>query len=121
MNNLKSILCGIMILFAFQQCFSQSVQKGKASYYHDKFEGRSTASGEPYRKSKMTAAHRKLPFNTKIKVTNLANNKSVIVRVNDRGPFVKGRIVDVSKAAAKKLDFINQGVTKVKIEVLSKE
>ncbi|MFM8912869.1 MAG: septal ring lytic transglycosylase RlpA family protein [Flammeovirgaceae bacterium] len=95
------------------------VQTGKASYYADKFEGSPTASGEKYRGSKMTAAHKTLPFGTKIKVTNLANNESVILEVNDRGPFVEGRILDVSKAAAEKLGFFNQGIADIKIEIVN--
>ncbi|HAC24646.1 MAG TPA: septal ring lytic transglycosylase RlpA family lipoprotein [Cytophagales bacterium] len=93
-------------------------QTGKASYYADKFEGRQTASGEKYRHSKMTAAHKFLPFGTKIKVTNLANNKEVEVVVNDRGPYVDDRIVDLSKSAAEQLDFLNQGLTEVRVEVI---
>lgn len=93
-------------------------QTGKASYYADKFEGRQTASGEKYRHSKMTAAHKFLPFGTKIKVTNLANNKVVEVVVNDRGPYVDDRIVDLSKSAAEQLDFLNQGLTEVRVEVI---
>ncbi len=96
--------------------YSQSTETGLASYYSDKFEGKKTASGEVYKSSKMTAAHRTLPFGTRVKVTNLSNNKSVTVTVNDRGPFVKDRIIDLSKAAAVKLDYIDQGVAKVKVE-----
>lgn len=95
------------------------VQTGKASYYADKFEGTPTASGEKYRGSKMTAAHKTLPFGTIIKVTNLANNEWVELEVNDRGPFVEGRVLDVSKAAAEKLGFFNQGIADVKIEVIN--
>lgn len=111
----------MMILFGPIVAFSpmQSAQTGIASYYADKFEGRKTASGEIYRHDKLSAAHRTLPFGTRLRVTNLANEKSVEVIVNDRGPFTKGRIVDVSKLAAEKLDFINQGLTKVEIVVLS--
>jgi len=93
-------------------------QEGTASYYADKFEGQPTASGEKYKHSKMTAAHKSLPFGTMIKVTNLKNNKSVVVKVNDRGPFVEGRIVDLSKSAAENLDFIMDGLAKVRIEVV---
>lgn len=89
---------------------------GWASYYHDKFEGRKTSSGERFRQKKMTCAHRTLPFGTQLRVTNLTNNKTVVVTVNDRGPYSKGRIIDLTKAAAKKLDFIKQGHTKVEIE-----
>jgi rare lipoprotein A len=94
------------------------VQTGKASYYADKFEGQPTASGEKYKASKLTAAHKTLPFGTKVKVTNLVNNESVIVTINDRGPFVEGRIIDVSKEAAERLSFFNQGTTEVRIEIV---
>jgi len=105
-----------LLLFA-QVSFAQ-VQTGKASFYADKFEGSPTASGEKYKHAKMTAAHKSLPFGTKIRVTNLGNNQSVEVVVNDRGPYVDGRIVDLSKAAAEKLGFINQGLADVKLEVI---
>lgn len=94
------------------------VQYGKASYYGEKFHGRKTASGETFNKWAYTCAHKKLSFNTKVKVTNLKNQKTVVVRVNDRGPFVKGRIIDLSFAAAKKIGMVKDGVVKVKIEVL---
>lgn len=90
---------------------------GMASFYHDKFEGRKTASGEVFKQSKMTCAHRSLPFGTMLKVTNLENNLSVIVKVNDRGPYSKSRIIDVTKAAARKLDFVNSGHVKVQLEL----
>jgi rare lipoprotein A len=91
---------------------------GYASFYHDKFEGRRTASGEKFRQKKMTCAHRTLPFGTKLLVTNLANDKTVTVTVNDRGPYAKGRIIDLTRAAAKKLDFIQSGHTRVEIEIV---
>lgn len=115
---MRTLLCVAFMMFLYHQGFSQVAETGLASFYNDSFEGRTTANGEVYKKNKMTAAHRTLPFDTKIKVTNLANKKSVIVRVNDRGPFVKDRIVDLSKEAAVKLDFIDKGVTKVRLEVL---
>ena len=87
-----------------------------ASYYGEGFHGRKTASGEVFDQWKLTCAHRDLPFGTRLKVTNLENNRSVIVRVNDRGPWVRGRIIDLSYAAAKKLGMIQEGVVKVKIE-----
>ena len=92
---------------------------GKASYYADKFHGRPTASGEKYDKRALTAAHRTLDFGTKVKVTNLSNGKSVTVRINDRGPFVEGRIIDLSSAAADKIDMKTAGVVNVKVEILS--
>lgn len=117
--NCKRILWGVFILVIHYQGFSQTSETGMASFYNDKFEGRSTASGAPYKQKKMTAAHRTLPFNTRIKVTNLSNKKTVVVTINDRGPFVKDRVLDLSKAAAIKLDFIDKGVTKVKWQVVS--
>jgi rare lipoprotein A len=97
--------------------FSQ-VQYGYASYYGEDFHGRKTASGEKYDMYELTCAHKTLPFNTKVKVTNLINKKTVIVRVNDRGPFVSGRIIDLSYAAAQKIGLIPAGVIRVKIEVI---
>jgi rare lipoprotein A len=98
--------------------YAQHVETGLASFYSDNLQGRMTASGEIYDTLKMTAAHRSLAFNTKIKVTNLENKKSVIVIINDRGPFVEGRIIDLSRAAAEKLGFVDKGVVKVTVEVI---
>ncbi len=86
-----------------------------ASYYADKYIGRKTSNGERFKQNKLTAAHKTLPFGTKVKVTNLSNGQSVKVRINDRGPFIQGRIIDLSKKAAKKIDMVNTGVTKVTI------
>lgn len=97
---------------------SGHVQYGTASYYGDEFHGKKTASGEVYDKTKFTCAHRELPFGTRVRVTNLSNKKAVIVRVNDRGPFIKGRIVDLSFAAAREIAMIKEGIIKVKIEVV---
>jgi rare lipoprotein A len=107
----------IVFFFVVLPAFSQ-LQTGKASFYADKFEGVPTASGEKYRHSKLTAAHKTLPLGTKVRVTNVANSKFVDVVVNDRGPWVDNRIIDLSKSAAEKLDFINQGIAEVKIEVI---
>lgn len=93
-------------------------ETGKASYYARKFQGRDMANGEPYRRGKMTAAHRTLPLGTKVKVTNVRTNRSVKVEITDRGPFVKGRIVDLSEKAAKRLDFIKAGVVPVEVKVI---
>lgn len=93
---------------------------GKASYYDQSFQGAKTASGEPYDGNKYTAAHKLHPFGTRLRVTRVDNNRSVVVRVNDRGPHIKGRIVDLSYAAAKTLDLIRDGVVDVKVEVLSR-
>lgn len=86
-----------------------------ASYYADKFQGRRTANGEIYRKGRRTGASRDIPFGTKVKVTNLQNGKQVKIRINDRGPFVKGRIIDLSKKAAKRLHMIQDGVVRVRL------
>ena len=102
-------------------CSSKITQTGKASFYADKFNGKKTASGEKFRNSKLTAAHKTLPFGTKVKVTNLKNGKTVKVIVNDRGPFVAGRIIDLSKKAAKKIDIVNAGVGSVKITYKKKK
>jgi rare lipoprotein A len=99
-------------------CAEAQVQTGKASFYADKFDGSYTASGEKYKHSKFTAAHKTLPFGTKILVTNTANNKSVEVVVNDRGPYVENRILDLSRAAAEQLDFVNQGLADVTVKVV---
>jgi rare lipoprotein A len=94
------------------------IQKGKASFYASKFNGRKTSSGERVDSQIYAAAHRTLPFNTMVEITNLANNRSIIVRINDRGPFSKDRIVDMTHAAAKALGFIQRGVANVKIRVV---
>ena len=93
------------------------VQEGKASYYADSLDGNKTASGEPYDKNALTAAHRKLPFGTRVKVTYLKSGKSVEVVINDRGPHSKGRIIDISGAAAEQLGLKEAGVGEVKLEV----
>ena len=90
-------------------------ETGYASYYSDKMNGHQTASGDVFNNSKYTAAHKKLPFGTMVKVTNLDNGKSVIVRINDRGPFVAGRIIDMSKAAAAAIGMLNAGIAKVSV------
>jgi len=92
---------------------------GQASWYGPGFHGNRTANGERYNQNAMTAAHRSLPFGTKVRVTNLRNGLSVIVRINDRGPFIRGRIVDLSVAAAKALNMFSSGVAPVRLEVLS--
>ncbi len=91
---------------------------GDASYYADTFIGRTTANGETYDPDAMTAAHRSLPFGTLVRVTRLSTGESVVVRINDRGPFVRGRIIDLSHAAARELDMLREGVVPVVIEVI---
>ena len=95
-------------------------QRGYASWYGPKFHGRKTASGEIFNMYSMTAAHKTLPLGTYVRVTNLKNGRSVVVKINDRGPYVRGRIIDLSYAAAKKLGMIRDGVVPVEIVVLGK-
>ena len=95
------------------------VETGLASWYGPRFHGKRTASGEVFNQENFTAAHRTLPWGSRVKVTNLANGKSVQVRINDRGPFGKGRIIDVSRAAARVLGIVGSGITAVRIECLS--
>ena len=91
---------------------------GVASYYAHKYHGRATASGERFDMNAMTAAHRTLPFGTRVRVTNRNNGKSVLVRINDRGPFAKGRVIDLSLGAAKKLAMVDAGLAKVELQVI---
>lgn len=95
------------------------VQKGIASFYHDSLHGRKTASGQVYNKHRLSAAHKTLPLGTRIRVTDTQTGRSIIVRVNDRGPFVKGRIVDLSKEAARELGIVDRGIARVDLKVLS--
>lgn len=112
------------LLFFLSFCFvalnAQAEEYGKASYYGDEFNGSVTASDEAYDKNKLTAAHKTLPMGTKVRVTRIDNKKSVVVRINDRGPYLKGRIVDLSGKAATALGMITNGeaTTEVKLEVL---
>ncbi len=112
---LLTVFIFVVITIQAQKDF---VQIGNASFYGDEFEGKYTASGEKYEHNKLTAAHLTLPFGTKVLVTNYENNKSVMVTVNDRGPFVQGRIIDLSKSAAEAIDMINKGMVKVRVEVV---
>ncbi len=120
--NIKSIVL-VLILSFFSSLSSFSVenypQYGNASWYGGPLHGKKTASGERFDMYSFTGAHRELPFGTIIMVTNLRNGKEVYIKVNDRGPFVKGRIVDLSHAAAKAIGFNRRGVIRVKIEVIS--
>jgi rare lipoprotein A len=108
------------LLTAFSLVLSAQAydEKGECSYYANKFQGRNCSSGEKYDKDLLTAAHRTLAFNTLVKVTNLENDKSVIVRINDRGPGTKTRIIDVSRAAAEALGMIAAGVVDVRVEYI---
>lgn len=96
------------------------VLTGKASYYYGRWIGRLTANGETYRATDVTAAHKTLPFNTMVRVTNLKNGKTVIVRINNRGPYIKGRILDLSLVAARQIEMTQAGVVPVRAEILRK-
>jgi rare lipoprotein A len=98
---------------------SGSRESGMASWYGKAFHGRRTASGERYDMNALTAAHPRLPFGTKVRVTCQRNGKSVVVRINDRGPYARGRIIDLSFAAARRLELVQRGEDAVKLEVLS--
>ena len=105
------ILC--LAILILDKC---NVQVGVASRYSNSFKGKKTSSGERYDPAKLTAAHPSLPLGARVKVTNLENAKEVIVKINDRGPYFEGRIVDLSLAAARQLGMIRKGIAKVKIE-----
>lgn len=118
---MKQIFVRLALVFALgtlllSSCAPKMTQSGKASYYADKFKNRPTASGERYKPGKLTAAHKTLPFGTKVIVINQWNGKRVKVIINDRGPFVAGRIIDLSKRAAQKINLIDAGVADVKIK-----
>lgn len=120
MQILRLNLFALLFLFFASACTTTSNNKttGIASWYGGKYNGRQTASGEIYDEKKMTAAHRTLPFGTIVDVTNVDNGKKVRVRINDRGPFIDGRIIDLSKSAFSKIASANQGLANVKIKVV---
>jgi rare lipoprotein A len=105
-------------LFAF--LIPLGAEEGIASWYGGKFQGRKTASGEIFDTNKFTAAHKTLPFGTIVRVTNLENNKNTIVRITDRGPFVDGRVIDLSFAAAVEIDMLKTGVAKVRVVIIAR-
>ncbi|WP_240549147.1 septal ring lytic transglycosylase RlpA family protein [Billgrantia antri] len=90
-------------------------ERGQASFYADRYHGRRTASGETHDRNALTAAHRSLPFGTRVRVTRLDNGRETVVRINDRGPFVRGRVIDLSRRAAAELDMLGQGVAEVQL------
>ncbi|QDK44439.1 septal ring lytic transglycosylase RlpA family lipoprotein [Bdellovibrio sp. ZAP7] len=124
MQRFSRLYIPLLILgFGLPSCASAlhtgSTAKGKASWYGESHQGNRTASGEKFDLNQLTAAHRTLPMGSMVKVTSLSTGKSVTVRINDRGPFTKGRILDVSQAAAQKLGFIQKGTDHIKMEVVS--
>lgn len=114
---LMVMLFSVNILFANNDPINEN-EEVKVSWYGDRFHGRLTASGERYNMNDLTAAHKTLPFGTKVKITNAKNGKSVTVTINDRGPFVGNRKFDLSKAAFKKIASTNKGIIKVTYEIL---
>ena len=121
---IKRNILNIPLLFFFSclvsSCAKYISETGVASYYGDEFNHRQTASGSKFNPHRLTAAHKTLPFGTKVIVTNLTNNQRVKWRITDRGPFVKGRIIDLSEKAAKKIDMIKQGVVQVELKYKKK-
>lgn len=114
---LSLALCATPVL---QQAYAHdTVLSGVASWYGPGFHGRTTANGERYNMNELTAAHKSLKFGTKVRVTNENNGKSVVVRINDRGPYIGSRIIDLSKGAAQAIDMIGSGTAAVKVEVLA--
>lgn len=119
MKNFRWIIA--LCLSVFVIIFAEGQIVGGASYYSNRFHGGRTTSGIRYHKDSLTCAHRTLPFGTYVKVRNLRNDKEVVVKVTDRGPHVRGRIIDLSYAAAKQLDFVSRGLARVEITVLDEK
>jgi rare lipoprotein A len=117
----KMIILSLIYLFATAVCLTAYEEEGIASWYGGKFHGRLTANGETFNTHELTAAHKQLPFNTVVRVTNLSNGKTVKVRINDRGPFVDGRTIDLSYAAAVELDMISTGTAPILLQVENME
>ena len=123
---MKRLLGACALLSLLAGCASQSGtvdphgydQTGVASYYGARHHGKRTASGERFNQHGLTAAHRQLPFGTRVKVTNLKNNDSVVVRINDRGPYTRGRLIDVSREAAEQLGMLRSGTARVRVQAL---
>jgi rare lipoprotein A len=125
--SINNLAVGVLATLAFiplnsvaNSGHSYSLQ-GTASYYGGKFHGRKTASGERFNQEALTAAHKTLPLGTQVRVTNLRNGESVDVKINDRGPYHKGRVIDLSKGAARELGMLGAGTAKVKVELIAKK
>ncbi|MCX7077844.1 MAG: septal ring lytic transglycosylase RlpA family protein [Pseudomonas sp.] len=122
---MKRLLSACALLSLLAGCASHDIdprgydETGGASFYGAKHQGKRTASGEPFNQHALTAAHRQLPFGTRVKVTNLNNDKTVVVRINDRGPHVRGRLIDLSRAAAEQLGMLRNGTARVRVQSLS--
>ena len=114
----SSLVAGVTVEPIHAEAGARHISSGAASYYGKRFHGRRTANGERFNMNSMTAAHKSLPFGTKVKVTNKRNGRSVVVRINDRGPYHGGRVIDLSRAAAAKIGMIGSGTAPVSIDVL---
>ncbi len=119
MMKLTGLIVMVFALMLPMASNAANVEEGEASYYADSLDGNRTASGEVYNKNALTAAHRTLPFGTRVTVTYLKTGKSVEVVINDRGPHAKNRIIDLSRAAAEKIGIIDAGHGKVKLEIVA--
>ncbi|MGH8329634.1 MAG: septal ring lytic transglycosylase RlpA family protein [Pseudomonas fluorescens] len=122
---MKRFLSTCALLSLLAGCASTDVvdphgydKTGVASYYGAKHHGKRTASGERFNKNSLTAAHRQLPFGTRVRITNLNNDRSCVVRINDRGPYSRGRLIDVSREAAEQLGMLRSGTAKVRVQAL---
>src|SRR5215472_13231537 len=109
-TNCLLLFFSLLIIILFSSCATYVTETGNASYYADKFVHKPMANGKEFSQHKLTAAHKTLPLGTKVRIINLVNHQSVKVRITDRGPFVQGRIIDLSKKAAKRIDMIDAGV-----------
>lgn len=118
-RNCNLFLLLLSVIF-FTSCSRYITETGKASYYANSFDGKKTASGETFHQSALTAAHKTLPFGTLVTVKNLSNGKTTTVRINDRGPLTTGRVIDLSKTAAQKIDMIHAGIAQVQIKYKKK-
>ncbi len=122
---MKRLLGACALLALLAGCATHDIdprgydETGVASYYGVRHQGKRTASGEPFNQHDLTAAHRQLPFGTQVKVTNLANDRSVVVRINDRGPHTRGRLIDLSQEAAKQLGMLQSGTVRVRVQSLN--
>ena len=123
-NGLLLALFALLVGCASQRADSPQIAsggyraEGKASYYGARHHGHKTASGERFDQNALTAAHRSLPFGSRVRVTNLRNDKSVVVRINDRGPYARGRLIDLSQKAAEQINMLRAGVVPVRVEAL---
>ncbi len=116
----STLLAGLLLTGTESQAAApkRDSHAGMASYYHDRFHGRKTASGARYNKNSLSAAHKTLPLGTRVRVTDSRSGRSVVVRINDRGPYAKGRVIDLSRAAANEIGLVAKGVAPVRLEVL---